>query len=74
MAFMAGLVAGVWVFAEVYVRVEDFVTTGALETATLAEALRLPFWTIALAVGLVAVVTFRLVSALEARRRGSDAA
>ncbi|MBI1734706.1 MAG: hypothetical protein HYR51_05975 [Candidatus Rokubacteria bacterium] len=67
-----GLVTGVWVFADLWVSLEGFVTSGELETSTLAALLGVPFWVVAVAVGVVAVVTFRLIAAFEARRNRSN--
>jgi hypothetical protein len=69
LAFMAGLIAGVWAFAEAWIVLEDFTTSGALESATLADLAGLPFWALALALAIVALATFRLIAWFEARRR-----
>jgi hypothetical protein len=66
---MVGLIAGVWVFADAWVRLEGFVTSGELETATLADLIGVPFWAIAVAVAVIAALTFRLIGAFEARRK-----
>jgi hypothetical protein len=72
LVFMAGLIAGVWAFAEVYVVLAGFVESGALGDVTLADLLDVPFWVVAAALLAVALVTFWLLARLE-RRRGPDA-
>jgi hypothetical protein len=61
LAFIAGLVAGVWVFAEAYVALARFVSSGDLGTVTFADLLGVPFW--ALAVAFV-LITFALAAVL----------
>lgn len=68
---MAGLVAGVWVFAEAYVGLAGFVASGALESLTLADLLGVPFWALAAVVVAIALGTFVLIGRLE---RGRSAA
>ena len=70
LVFMGGLVAGVWVFAETWIALEGFVTSGELESPTLADLLGVPFWAVALALIVVAIATFALVQKFEATRKG----
>ena len=65
--FMAGLVAGILVFAEAYPRIEAFVWSGGLGGVTLADLLGVPFWLLAAAVVVMALGTFRLLRKLEPR-------
>lgn len=73
LVFMAGLIAGVGAFAETYVALAGFVSSGGLGAVTLADLLGLPFWVLASGVVLIALVTFRLVGRLERMRRGTPA-
>ena len=61
LAFVAGLVAGVWVFAEAYAALAGFLASGDLGTVTFADLLGVPFW--ALAVAFV-VITLALAAVL----------
>lgn len=65
LVFMAGLLAGIWVFAEAYTRLAGFVWSGRLEDGTLAEMLGVPFWLLAGLVVIMALGMFWLVRKLE---------
>jgi len=52
-AFMAGLIAGVWVFAETYAALAGWLWSGDLGAVTFGDLLGVPFWV--LAAGLVAM-------------------
>jgi hypothetical protein len=69
--FMGGLIAGVWVFAEAWVALEGFVGSGALESATFADLVSVPFWVLALVVVAIALGTFWLIGTFEQRREGT---
>ena len=60
-AFIAGLVAGVWVFAEAYVALAGFVASGDLGSVTFADLLGVPFWMLAVA---LVVITLALAAVL----------
>lgn len=62
---MAGLIAGVLVFAEVYGLIAKFVWSGGLGSVTLADLLGVPFWLLAGGVAVLALGMFRLVAAFE---------
>jgi hypothetical protein len=64
-AFMAGIVGGVWVFAEAYSALAAFVWSGELEASTLAEVLGMPFWALAAALVLVAALLAAALRRLE---------
>lgn len=70
LVFMAGVIAGVWVFAEAYVALAGFVASGDLGGVTFADLLGVPFWALAAAVVLIALGTFWLVGRLERARKG----
>ena len=70
-AFMLGIVAGVWAFAEAWIALEHFVGAGAVESATLSDLLGVPFQAVALALLALAIGMAWLLRKLEAgRRRG----
>ena len=73
-AFMLGTIAGVWAFAEAWVGLERFVTSGALESGTLAELLGVPFWTVAAALVAMAIGVALLLRRIEAARRPGGSA
>lgn len=73
LVFMGGLVAGIWVFAEVYAWLAGFTSSGEMGTATLAELLGIPFWLVAGLVVLMAVAMFRLIRRLERPVPGAKA-
>lgn len=64
-AFIAGLVAGVLVFAEVYTALASFVWSGEMGAVTFADLLGLPFWVLAAVVVALALGTFWLLGKLE---------
>lgn len=68
LAFIAGLLAGVWAFAEAWIALEDFVASGALESATFADLLGVPFWVLALALAALAAMTAWILRKGEGRR------
>jgi uncharacterized protein len=67
-AFMAGLIAGVWIFAEAYTALAAFVWTGDLGPLTFADLLGVPFWVLALALLIVTVLLARVLRRVEAGR------
>jgi hypothetical protein len=70
LVFMAGLVAGVWVFAEAYVALAGFMEWGDLGAVTFADVLGIPFWALAAAVVGIALAAFWLIGRLERARGG----
>ncbi len=64
-AFMGGMIAGIWVFAEAYTWLADFVWSGEMGTVTLADLLGVPFWLLAGLVVLMALGMFWLIRKLE---------
>ena len=68
-AFMAGIVAGVWIFAEAYAALAGFVWSGDLGAVTLADVLGVPFWALAAA---LLVVTGLLAAGLRRVERGKE--
>ncbi|MBI4636656.1 MAG: hypothetical protein HY727_09950 [Candidatus Rokubacteria bacterium] len=70
LVFMAGLVFGIWVFAEAYLALAGFVWSGEMAGATFADLLGLPFWVLAAAVVVIALGTFWLVGKFELHRGG----
>ena len=68
-AFMAGLIAGVWVFAESYAVLAGFVWSGDFGAVTLADVLRVPFWVLAAALVIVAVVLAAVLRRVEAKNQ-----
>lgn len=68
LVFMAGLIGGVWVFAEAWIALERFVASGAIESATFADLLDVPFWVLALALGALALATAWILKMVEGRR------
>jgi hypothetical protein len=49
LAFIAGLIAGVWVFAETYLVIARWLASGDLGAITLGDLLGVPFWVLAAA-------------------------
>jgi len=64
-AFIAGLIAGVLVFAEAYAALASFVWSGEMGAVTFADILGLPFWALAAVVVALALGTFWLLGKLE---------
>ena len=64
-AFVGGMIAGIWVFAEAYTRLAGFVWSGEMGTVTLADLLGVPFWLLAGLVVLMALGMFWLIRKLE---------
>jgi len=69
-AFMAGMIAGVWVFAEAYVALADFLWSSEMGSTTLADTVGLPFWLLAVVLVAVALVVFWLIGRFERRLGG----
>lgn len=69
--FMAGLIAGVWAFAEAYAALADVLWSGEMGSVTLADVVGLPFWALAAGLVVVALVVFWLVAKLERRPGGA---
>ena len=69
LAFIAGLIAGVWVFAEAYAALARFVWTGDLGAVTLADVLGVPFWVLAAALVAMTLVLAFVLRRVEAARR-----
>jgi uncharacterized protein len=63
--FMAGLVLGIWAFAEVYPEIASFAWSGGIGVRTLGDLSGLPVWAVAAAVVIMAVALFRLASLAE---------
>lgn len=63
--FMAGLVLGIWGFAEVYTTLYDFAWSGGIGVVTLPGLFGLPAWVVAVAVVVLALALFRLAGMLE---------
>ena len=63
LAFIAGLIAGVWIFAESYVALGRWLQSGEMGAVTFADLLGVPFWGLA-----AALVGMTLVLALVLRR------
>lgn len=70
LVFMAGLVAGAWVFAEAYVLLAGFVSSSDLGAVTLTDQIGVPLWGLALGLVVVALATFWLVETFERRMGG----
>ena len=68
LAFIAGIVAGVWVFAEAYATLAGFVWSGDLGAVTLADVLGVPFWALAAALLLVTALLAAVLRRVEAGR------
>jgi hypothetical protein len=68
LAFIAGIVAGVWVFAEAYATLTGFVWSGDLGAVTLADLLGVPFWALAAALLLVTALLAAVLRRVEAGR------
>jgi len=58
---MAGLIAGVWAFAEAYAALAGLVWSGDLGAVTLADLVGAPFWALA---GVLVIVTVILAAVL----------
>ena len=69
LVFMAGLIAGVWVFAESYAVLSGLVWSGDLGAVTLADLLGVPFWVLAVALLIVAALLAAVLHRVEAPRR-----
>jgi membrane protein implicated in regulation of membrane protease activity len=67
-AFMAGLIAGVWVFAEAYTLLASFVWSGDLGAITLADVLGVPFAVLAGALLMVTAILAVALRRIETRR------
>ena len=67
---MAGMIAGVWVFAEAYVTLANFLWGSEMGSTTLADTLGLPFWALAAVLMAVALAVFWLIARLERRLGG----
>ena len=65
---MAGLIAGVWVFAETYTALAGFVWSGELGAVTFVDLLGLPFWALAVALLVITVILARVLRRVEAGR------
>lgn len=72
MAFVAGLIAGVLVFAEVYTVMARFVWSGEMGAVTFADILGVAFWILAAAVVALALGTFWLLRKLERPVAGKE--
>ena len=70
LVFMGGLIAGIWVFAEAYTWVADFVWSSEIGALTLADLLGVPFWVLAGLLVLMALGMFWLLKKLERRMAG----
>jgi hypothetical protein len=70
--FMAGLVLGIWGFAEIYPAIYDFVWSGDIGVQTLPGLFGLPSWIIAVAIAGVALVLFWLAGVAERKFGGSS--
>ena len=70
LVFMGGLIAGIWVFAEVYTWLADFVWSSEIGGTTLADLLGIPFWVLAGLLVLMALGMFWLLKKLERRMAG----
>ena len=66
---MAGLIAGVWVFAELYTIVAPFVWSGELGAITLADLLGVPFAVVAGALLVLTVILAAVLRRIEASPR-----
>ena len=62
-AFIAGLIAGVWIFAEGYVAFASWLESGDIGAVTLADLFGLPFWILA-----AALIAMTVALALVLRR------
>jgi uncharacterized protein len=69
LAFIAGLIAGVWVFAEAYTALAGFVSSGDLGSVTFADLLGVPFWMLVVA---FVVVTLALAAVLRRVEAAKD--
>lgn len=65
LVFMAGLVGGIWVFAETYLWLAGFVWSSEVGSATFADLLGLPFWLLAGLVVVMALSMFWLLRKVE---------
>jgi H+/Cl- antiporter ClcA len=71
LVFMAGVVGGVLVFAEVYTAIAWFAWSGELGGVTLADLTGVPFWALAALVVVMALGAFWLVRKVEPGAGGS---
>ena len=62
---MAGLIAGIWAFAEAYAMLAGFIWSGEMGEVTFADLLGVPFWLPAGAVVVMALGMFWLLRKLE---------
>jgi hypothetical protein len=69
--FIAGLILGIWGFAEVYPAIYDFVWSGDKGVLTLPELFGLPSFVVALGAAAMALVLFWLAAVVERRFRHS---
>lgn len=72
MAFIAGLIGGVLVFAEAYTALARFVRSGEMGAVTFADILGVAFWVLAAAVVATALGTFWLLRNLERPVAGKE--
>ena len=70
--FMAGLIVGVWVFAEAYTALAAFVWSGEVSASTFADLLGVPFWSLAVVLLVITFVLARVLRRVEAGRRPSS--
>jgi uncharacterized protein len=73
LAFIVGMLLGIWGFAELYGALYGFVRSGEMGTLTLPDLLRLSPWIVALIVVATAWGLFRLATFLENRYGGAKA-
>lgn len=73
MAFMVGLIAGVWAFTEVYVAIAGFVWSSDMGPVTFSDLLGVPFWVVAALLMAMALAVFWFVTWFERRRAGASA-
>ena len=72
LAFIAGLIAGVWVFAEAYAGLARFLWTGALGDVTFADLLGVPFWVLAAAFVAITLGLAAVLRVVEGSRRAGS--
>ena len=72
LGFIAGLIAGVWIFAESYVAFGRWLESGDLGAVTFADLLGVPFWALAAALVAITLVLARVLRRVE-RARGDTA-
>lgn len=66
--FGAGLLLGIWLFAEAYAVIYDFAWSGGMGTVTLPGLLGLPAWSVALLLLPIAGGLFWLARTVEGKR------